>query len=838
MKKIVIKHAKRRIIAAVAAIACVFSVTVFCPVNNRFISDAAEYYATVSSQVADNGYTNKIGDTEYSFSSSVKSGETTKNPVTLTIPSNISVFRGASKLLPVKVSGSSGVYEFKDTGGYTLTLKTPQNAAGNIYFSTFGFTIGTANIDDGNTMRMVTLEGGRGTYTTNVKADGVTQTMVTVVSYDLVIRISVDGGAFQAYQSGSFIRKAGKYIVNFYHKNDTSKVADTFGFSLTKTIYAPEDIAYIEALSPVDPEQAKDPNTNPDIVIIDENGDVANDNIYTKYTNGDNIPPFTGFATEPPVIGGDTTEATPDVGGGGNPYFTDGLPVINDNGGISIDDIIDNIIDNEGSNVERQVTLVSVFQPDLNVYKWTFEGLGVAFYSNLGENYGIATNPIGFKMIGNDVTVVSFTKDGKETKFTQSDLDKLNAYNKNGHYELALQTIFNNTTYNAKLSFDIIISDVATTATNPPTTTPITPTPTTPPTGTGGTGGTGTTAPSTGSGSIPNFSDIPDDILSSMLDDGPTDEDNNYEPEFPIIDNGDQKNNFTTEIGKRTGLDQIFDSEKKVFVQSDLSGYEFFTNIPNGIFTNKPVTITMPNEGRPTFKLTRNGQSFEYVPGSQITEDGVYCLTFTALNMSAIINNAPPARFTFRIINVGANTIDYVNAPFGYKISNVSEIVEVQDGYLVSKERKVVLELGKTFVKFDLESLKDNNLSEGKSYSVEFVPDDARMPTYLVDLTADYTAPKIFVENEKNTATVKFDETPKNYSIMLDGRNIEYEDVFKKTGTYIVTASDSAGNTVTVSFEIKYHANLSTILFIVIAIVLVIAAVVFFKNVKKTSKIR
>ena len=235
-------------------------------------------------------------------------------------------------------------------------------------------------------------------------------------------------------------------------------------------------------------------------------------------------------------------------------------------------------------------------------------------------------------------------------------------------------------------------------------------------------------------------------------------------------------------------------TQKFIYTVDETAGLQVKSSVADGMISNKSVSLEFA-KGQ-DFVLYKDGTKFEEQDLSSIKKIGSYVLQYKGKKV-----------LEFRVLGE-YSTLDVFNAPNGFYIKDV------------------LLE-GKP-AQFSYQSVK---LSGEGAYEVVYVC-EATEKVYSFKTIVDRTAPKLVLEelDKKGRARGPVDvsdrEANSTLKILLDGQEQKVSNTLTKSGDYIVTISDRAGNYNTYKFTIMIYFNTSSITFLalVLAVVLGITA--------------
>lgn len=254
----------------------------------------------------------------------------------------------------------------------------------------------------------------------------------------------------------------------------------------------------------------------------------------------------------------------------------------------------------------------------------------------------------------------------------------------------------------------------------------------------------------------------------------------------------------------------VYDSGTGFYMHTFQDTSNVIVNVPDGMVTDKYVVLTLPANA--SFTLTKDGETYDYVRGSSITDVGVYRLNMNIEYEKEVTDNKKEFdlsgyttkesgtwEFTFQIIPKITNQIGVYNVPENCELVGVAK----------QNEKGT----------YEACSLKNK-------YSYEFVEDgvyeltvgDRRYSSavFTVEFEYDTTAPYLNTEGFTNGSVTAKDiplvvsEENVEAVVTLDGSQIRVTDaLLTEPGLYRISLVDQAGNETQYTFRRKYTMNIS-----------------------------
>ena len=262
-------------------------------------------------------------------------------------------------------------------------------------------------------------------------------------------------------------------------------------------------------------------------------------------------------------------------------------------------------------------------------------------------------------------------------------------------------------------------------------------------------------------------------------------------------------NNFTGEAMKESMADDTtirinskcsYDSGTDQYI-INLDDVEVKSSVADGMITNNIVSIE--TDSLADILLYKDGEIAEITDLSKINEIGNYVLLYGGKKV-----------LEFKIVG------EYSNLEFFY----------IPEGFYV---KEVLIDGEPAEYEFDVVSMTVEGL-----YDVTYVC-EATNRVYSFQTCVDRTAPILTLEelDKKGRAKGPVDlsdrEVGSYVKVILEGKEIEEQDVLKQSGKYTVTIYDLAGNSTTYNFTIMLYFNMSSTAFILLILAVVIGVVVY-----------
>ena len=237
-------------------------------------------------------------------------------------------------------------------------------------------------------------------------------------------------------------------------------------------------------------------------------------------------------------------------------------------------------------------------------------------------------------------------------------------------------------------------------------------------------------------------------------------------------------------------------------------GNEIRCSAADGMVTNGPVTLTIPDGVDVT--LYRDGKQVESPDYSNLSEEGIYDLTVTAQGDRTV-------RFSI-LANRTADVIEY-RLPEFFAVSEVQ-----RDGQTIPSTMGVV-----DLTEEGLYQITYRCVLTGVTYQLE-LPVDRTPPTLALEAVVDGVA--------KGPVDISDVEPGASVQILLDGEAEPYTPELTKSGNYIVTVTDPAGNATAYKFSLQVYFNTSSLMFFAMFLAIVGSLILYIVRSRKRLRIR
>ena len=271
----------------------------------------------------------------------------------------------------------------------------------------------------------------------------------------------------------------------------------------------------------------------------------------------------------------------------------------------------------------------------------------------------------------------------------------------------------------------------------------------------------------------------------------------------PVIP-GEEESGVQAPSAGAGALKTEYDTNAGYYRMSLLTGDSFYSNVPDGMTTNRSVIIRSSDE-RIRYEVYRNGELIDYTPGEYIQENGDYTLipVMDNLEYEGYYRMGRPM-MKFRIINGSVSDAGAFSAPQEMTIAAVRHNSEdVTDKAMISDH---VASLG-----------------EDGSWEIDLQGLDG---VTTVRINRDTVPPAVNVKTEPNLATITYLSEDVAGATLRRGDEVISENTLitqvTDAGRYRLTVWDAAGNETAAEFAVQYRINT----FAIVAILMVIGLVV------------
>ncbi len=258
----------------------------------------------------------------------------------------------------------------------------------------------------------------------------------------------------------------------------------------------------------------------------------------------------------------------------------------------------------------------------------------------------------------------------------------------------------------------------------------------------------------------------------------------------------------------------IYDRESHMFVYTVSGGTSTVTSsVADGMITTSAVSIDLSGAG--DARLYLNGEEVDDALYSNITDIGMYSLVVSG-------NDVSNQLLSFSIVPEVTGMIDSYKLPLGFDLQEVA----------VDGEIKTIDDVSKV------------DMTEDGEYLITYRCNLTGID-YGLDVVIDHTPPTLTLEGLKDgraggPVTIKDPGEDDKYSITLNGEKLKYpsDGELTQPGDYVVTVTDTAGNTVTESFEIGFYLNSQGLWFGILFLLVIVTAIGYMIWSRKKLRVR
>lgn len=286
-----------------------------------------------------------------------------------------------------------------------------------------------------------------------------------------------------------------------------------------------------------------------------------------------------------------------------------------------------------------------------------------------------------------------------------------------------------------------------------------------------------------------------------------------------------------------TGLVSGYDQESGYYRHQLASGEVFFTDVPNGMTTNYSVRI-LTNDNLP-FRVFKDGEAIEYVPGEAIEEAGsyeVYPYSDTTIYLSSYAGKEEPL-FSFRVLREAVNDLGIVNAPEHGRIVNVRYASTSRGAADGSQTQAGGAENEQGISAFEFCDDWCYVKEDGK-YQIDI---ETETGISTLEFDKDTKSPYFRYQVDQNRALILYGGRDVAVcQIFQDGNLIYSGDPVREIegpGNFQFTVYDKAGNRGSSDISIPYKMNTAAILVIVLLFLLLLVLGVAVRRIKKQVKV-
>lgn len=236
-----------------------------------------------------------------------------------------------------------------------------------------------------------------------------------------------------------------------------------------------------------------------------------------------------------------------------------------------------------------------------------------------------------------------------------------------------------------------------------------------------------------------------------------------------------------------------------------------YASVAYGMVTTDPVSVTLPDGVLGT--LYRDGKPVDQPVFSHIADPGSYVLSVSGGTSQSV----QPLSFT--IVNGTTGLLDSYRMPEGFSVTGVQIDGVAQP---VSPSEADMLTEGEYYINYDC---------------------DATGLSYTLHVNVDHTPPVLALSNVRDgraSGPVDISDVEEGCSVGIscDGKAISYNERLTQSGVYRIVLTDLAGNTNVYDFIISFYFNVTSILFILIVIAIILGLLGYLIFTRKHLRVR
>lgn len=261
---------------------------------------------------------------------------------------------------------------------------------------------------------------------------------------------------------------------------------------------------------------------------------------------------------------------------------------------------------------------------------------------------------------------------------------------------------------------------------------------------------------------------------------------------------------------------QGYDADLQLYSYTFSDGSQFLSAVPQNGLSNTEVYLGLPEGGSGKIYVGEN--SADLPEAVSVNEDGIYHAEITSAGGETL-------SWDFRVMSRAVSDLTTLQAPDGYYIASI-----VKDGVPVE---------GAAYAEsYEL-------LSDG-TYTVSFLSYYEGYPECFLAIALDTQAPTLQFTglDENGTATGKtvgYSANEENVTVVVTkGKKTvrTYNNTISGSGSFIVTATDPAGNQTAYEIKIPYKADKMTVILIIVVWLMAVGFIVYYKVNARRIKVR
>ena len=252
-----------------------------------------------------------------------------------------------------------------------------------------------------------------------------------------------------------------------------------------------------------------------------------------------------------------------------------------------------------------------------------------------------------------------------------------------------------------------------------------------------------------------------------------------------------------------------YDLLEKIFVFPITKSLEVYCSVADGMIVTQPVKLVLPDGLSAT--LYKDGRAVEI--DGDITEPGNYVLSVT--QAGGVVSQP----LQFAIVGAVTGKVNSYTMPAGFELTRLT---------CNGNERFV--------------ENSTAGLTEEGQYLVSYIcPKTSE--TYELSVTIDHTPPVLELNGVEDgeahgPVEITSKETGLTVALLRDNRRIPFATKLTESGTYVLNATDQAGNMSTYHFDIMPYLNANSIIFLILLAVGVIFLVIYLLRARNHVRVR
>ena len=258
----------------------------------------------------------------------------------------------------------------------------------------------------------------------------------------------------------------------------------------------------------------------------------------------------------------------------------------------------------------------------------------------------------------------------------------------------------------------------------------------------------------------------------------------------------------------------LYNHSTRMFVYNvPNSNLSIYSSVANGMIVRGPVRLEY--DSGLNARLYLDGEEDENMDLDNLTKTGSYSLVVSGADVEQQM-------LTFTIIPEKTGALNNYKLPLGFDLTEIT----------VSGIPKEITDVGNA------------DMSENGEYIISYHCNLTGVD-YGLNVTVDHIPPEITLEGVENgvargPVTVKDDDGSDSLTVLLDGESITYPSDGRLTlpGKYEVTVTDDAGNSIVESFEIQFYLNYQGLLFGLLFLAVIGAAIAYMVWSRKNLRVR